>query len=142
MWIKTHSTIAQGIKPDQIWKIWSDINNRPQWDLDTEWAELNGPFVKGAVFHFKPKGGPRLSMQITECTPNQSFTDCFKIPFARMYGIHSMESTDEGLRITTSIKVEGLLGWILRKVVAEKVAAEVPEQTSQLIRLAAQVNAT
>jgi len=107
--------------------------------LDTEWAELNEPFEAGAVFRFKPKGGPKLSMRITECVPNQSFTDCFKIPFARLYGIHQMELTNEGLKIITSIKVEGLLGWLLRKIIAEKVAAEVPEQTAMLIKLASRI---
>lgn len=136
MWIKSHSTIATGIEPRQIWKIWSDINNRPLWDLDTEWAELKGPFEAGAVFRFKPKGGPKLSMTITECVPNQSFTDCFKMPFARLYGTHKMEPTKEGLKITTTIKVEGALGWLLRKIIAEKVAAEVPEQTAMLIQIA------
>ena len=139
MWIKTHSLTSTLVEPQQIWKVWSDINNRPQWDLDTEWAELKGPFEKGAVFRFKPKGGPKLSMTIIECVPNESFTDCFKIPFARLYGSHRMEKTLEGLKITTSIKVEGLLGWFLRKLVAEKVAAEVPEQTAMLLKLAAGV---
>lgn len=136
MWIQSHSIIASGVKPEQIWKVWSDINNRPRWDLDIEWAELKGPFEKGAVFRFKPKGGPKLSMTITECIQNQCFTDCFKIPFARLYGRHEMEMTSEGIKITTSIKVVGLLGWLLRKMVAEKVAAEVPEQTAMLIKIA------
>jgi hypothetical protein len=50
-----------------------------------------------------------------------------------------MEATLEGLKITTSIKVVGLLGWLLRKLVAEKVAEEVPEQTAMLVKIAAQV---
>lgn len=137
MWMKTYSTIITNLAPEQIWKIWADINNRPLWDLDIEWAELKGSFEKGAVFRFKPKGGPKLSMKITECIPNQCFTDCFKIPFARMYGIHKMEKTKEGLRLSTAIKVEGMFGWILRKIVAEKVFAEVPEQTKMLLRIAA-----
>ncbi len=136
MWVKTHSMIAPNIERSQIWKIWSDINNRPLWDLDTEWAELKGPFEKGAIFCFKPKGGPKLSMTITECVPNECFTDCFKMPFARLYGRHTMESTSEGLKITTSIKIVGFLGWFLRKIVGEKVAAEVPEQTAMLIKIA------
>ena len=139
MWIKTHTLTVSDLKPQQVWKVWSDINNRPQWDLDTEWAELKGPFEKGAVFQFKPKGGPKLSMTITDCVPYQGFTDCFKLPFARLYGTHQMEATPEGLKITTSIKVVGLLGWFLRKMVAEKVAAEVPEQTAMLVKLARQV---
>jgi hypothetical protein len=136
MWVKTHSIIVSDVERHKIWEIWSDINNRPQWDLDTEWAELKGPFEKGAVFRFKPKGGPKLSMTITECIPNECFTDCFKIPFARLYGSHKMESTSEGLKIITSIKVVGLLGWFLQKIVGEKVAAEVPEQTAMLIKIA------
>ena len=137
MWMKKHSTIVMGLEPEQIWQVWADINNRPLWDLDTEWAELKGPFQQGAVFRFKPKGGPKLSMKITECVPNQCFTDCFKIPFARLYGIHKMEKTKEGLCLSTAIKVEGMLGWLLRKVVAEKVFAEVPEQMEMLIKIAA-----
>ena len=139
MWIKTHSTIAAGIEPNQVWQIWSDMNKRPLWDIDTEWAELKGPFVKGAVFHMKPKGGPKITMEITECIPNKCFTDCYQFFLARLYGIHEMEKTNEGLRITTSIKVEGPLGWILRKLIGEKVAAEVPEQTEMLIKLASSV---
>lgn len=136
MWIKTHSAIAKNITREKIWAIWSDINNRPAWDLDTEWAELKGPFKEGAVFRFKPKGGPRLSMTITECTPNVSFTDCYKFPFARLYGSHSMKIVPEGLQITVSMKTTGALGFLLRKIVGEKVAADVPAQTKELIKLA------
>ncbi len=138
MWVKTHSITVPGIKPEQVWRVCSDINNRPQWDIDTEWVELKGPFETGAVFRFKPMGGPKLSMTITECIPHQRFTDCFKIPFARMYGIYDMEQTAEGLCLTTTIKVEGLFGWLLRKIVAEKVAAEVPGQTDMLIKVASE----
>ena len=136
MWIKTHSTIVKNVTPEQIWAVWTDINNRPAWDLDTEWAELKGPFKEGAVFRFKPKGGPRLSMTITEATPNVSFTDCYKCPFAKLYGIHFMKQTEEGLQITVSIKITGLLGFLLRKIIGEKVAADVPAQTQELIKLA------
>lgn len=136
MWIKTHSITVPNLEPEQIWRIWEDINNRHLWDLDTEWAKLNEPFEKGAIFYMKPKGGPKIKMEITECTINQSFTDCYKFPLARLYGIHHMERIKDGLRITTSIKVEGLFGWLLRKLVAEKVAKEVPDQTQMLIKLA------
>lgn len=136
MWQKTHSIFVNNLKAENIWKIWSDISRRTEWDTDTEWAELKGPFEQGAVFKFKPKGGPTLSMTITESVPNQVFTDCFKIPFAKMYGIHRMQQVGNDLNIMTTIKVEGPLGWFLRKLVAEKVVAELPEQTMALINLA------
>ena len=136
MWINTHKTLAKNVTPEQIWAIWSDINNRHMWDLDTEWAELKGEFKTGAVFRFKPKGGPKLSMTITECTPNISFTDCFSFPGAKLYGIHSMKKINDELEITTSIKVTGMLGFLLRKIIGEKVAREVPAQTAELIKVA------
>ena len=136
MWIETHTTIASDIEPEQIWIIWSDINSRHLWDLDTEWARLDGAFQVGSVFQFKPRGGPQLSMSITECTPLLSFTDCFKAPLCRLYGMHSMKEIKDGLEITTSIKITGVLGFLLRKIIGEKVAAEVPAQTQELIKLA------
>lgn len=136
MWIKTHKAVAKNVTKEKIWAIWSDINNRHLWDLDTEWAKLDGQFQAGAVFQFKPKGGPKLSMTITECTPNVSFTDCFKAPLCKLYGMHSMKEIDDGLEITTSIKITGALGFLLRKIIGEKVAAEVPAQTQELIKLA------
>jgi hypothetical protein len=136
MWIKTHKTLAKNVTKEQIWTIWSDINVRHLWDLDTEWARLDGAFQVGCVFQFKPKGGPQLSMTITECTTLVSFTDCFKAPLCKLYGIHSMKETDNGLEITTSIKIVGALGFLLRKIIGEKVAAEVPAQTNELIKLA------
>ena len=56
-----------------------------------------------------------------------------------MYMANKMESTSDGLKIITSIRVEGLLGWFLQKIVAEKVAAEVPEQTAMLIKIASRI---
>lgn len=136
MWMKTHVITVPDIKPEQVWRVWSDITKRPLWDVDTEWATLEGPFATGSIIHMKPIGGPQIKMQITECIPNQCFTDCYKISFlARLYGIHEMEQTNQGLCLTTTIKIEGPLGWLLRKIIGEKVAAEVPEQTQTLINL-------
>jgi len=137
-WIKTYSIVVPNLEPAQVWKIWSDVNNRHLWDLDTEWAKINGPFEQGAIIQFKPKGGPNLSMEITECTPNRSFTDCFKIPLARLYGIHEMRPTSEGLEISCTIQIEGPLKWVLRKMVGEKIVAELPGQTEMLVKLASQ----
>jgi hypothetical protein len=136
MWSKTYSTIVNDVTPAQIWQVWSDVENRPQWDIDTEWAELGGPFAVGSTIRFKPKGGPKVSLTITECILNQRFTDCFKFFGSRLYGIHEIKPIAEGLRIITTIKVEGLLWWVLKKLIGEKVAAEVPEQTEMLIKIA------
>lgn len=47
-----------------------------------------------------------------------------------------MEKTNQGLKLTTTIKVEGPLSWIWRKIVAEEIVATLPHQTDMLIKLA------
>ena len=46
MWVKTHSIVVSGIERQQIWQVWSDINNRPAWDLGTEWPEQTALMIK------------------------------------------------------------------------------------------------
>lgn len=136
MWIKSYSKTYQNVTKEAVWAAWADVNNRHLWDIDTEWAKLDGPFNLGAIFYMKPKGGPKIKMHITETTVNKSFTDTWKLPFARLDGIHTMESTPEGLKLTTSIKITGLFSWFLRKIFGEKIVLELPSQTDALVELA------
>jgi hypothetical protein len=136
---KSYSKTAIGINAQQVWTIWSDIDKRHTWDSDTEWAKIEGEFKAGNTFLFKPKGGPKLKMTITEATPNKSFTDCFKLPLARLYGVHEIEEIREGVRLTTTMIVKGPLYWLWQKLLAEKIVATLPNQTDLLIEAAKKV---
>jgi hypothetical protein len=136
MWEKSYSTVVPNIEPNQIWKIWSDISIRHQWDDDTEWAKIEGLFEQGAFFIIKIKNGPKLKMAITECILNKKFTDTYYFPLARLDGIHEMEKRMDGLHITTTIRMTGWLRWFWQKIVAEKIVATLPHQTDLLVQLA------
>ncbi len=136
MYEKHYSAIAKDVLPAQIWALWSDLSKRSIWDDDTEWAKMDGPFCVGNTFYFKPIGGPKLKMTITECTPNTSFTDCYKLPLAKLFGIHEMKPIEEGLLLTTTIKVVGPLTWLWSKILANKIVATLPRQTELLIKAA------
>lgn len=136
-WIKTYIITVKNIKPYQIWQVWSDVNSWHLWDTDIEFAYLDGPFVKGNTFYLKPKGGAKVAIEIIDAIPNKSFTDCTKFFLAKMYGTHRIEECTDGLTLTVSVKVTGLLGYVWRKLVAEQIAQGIPEQTQKLIKLAA-----
>lgn len=138
---KSYSKIAKGLTPKQVWAIWSDIDKRHTWDTDTAWAKIEGEFKPGNTFLFQPQGGKKLTMHITECTPNKSFTDCFKLPLARLYGIHEIEEVEGGVRLTTIMLVKGPLYWLWQKLLVEKIVATIPEQTDLLIEAARKVPA-
>lgn len=134
MWSKTHSMTVTGITAAQVWTVWSNINDWPLWHDDLEWTKLHGPFAVGSFFQLKIKKGPTVKIEIIESTPNKSFSDCTRFPFAKMYDTHQLEETKEGLCITSTLKVTGPLGFLWRKLVAEKVAADVPEEMANLIK--------
>ncbi|MSP53392.1 MAG: polyketide cyclase [Gammaproteobacteria bacterium] len=138
MWKKEQSVVAEGVTAEQIWKVWSDINNWPRYDAGLEWvkADQGFQFAPSNWFYLKPKGGPKVKIIITEVTPNKSFTDYTVFPLAKMYDVHELTSTAEGIKITHITSVTGPLGWLWRKLVAEKVANDIPAQTQNLIAMA------
>ena len=137
MWQKSYSITVSGLEPSQIWRIWSDVPNRPVWDDDIEWAKTDGPFENGTHIMMKPKDWPKtVVMKIIECIPDQSFTDYTKFFLAGLYGTHHMEQTTQALKLTTTIKIVGPLSWLWRKIVGEDIVATLPRQTELLIKLA------
>lgn len=135
---QSYAKTFKDVTPQQIWAIWSDINKRHIWDDDTEWAKLEGKFEVGNSFWFKPKGGPKLRMYITECTPNRSFTDTFNLPFAKLQGIHELKESAEGLIITTTMQTTGVLRWLWQRLLTNKIIATLPQQTELLVQAAKQ----
>jgi hypothetical protein len=136
MWSKTYSTITKKVTARQMWRLFADVNNWPKWDHGIEYAQMTGPFEQGNHFILKPKGGPRVKIRLVETLENRKFVDLTQFPLAKMYGEHSFEETPQGLKITTTMRVEGPLGFLWRKLVAQGIADALPEETETQIRTA------
>jgi hypothetical protein len=136
MWQSTYEKTFPGLKKETIWSLWTDVNNWSRWDADIEYAIMTDSFKRGASFILKPKGGPKVNLHILSSLPLKSFTDLTRFPLAKMYGTHEMEETPKGLKIKNTIRIEGPLSWIWRKIVAEGVAAGMPKQLEALAELA------
>ena len=133
-WSKSYSQTVGNIKAENIWKVWTDINNWGIWQNDIEYAKLEGEFKAGNVFILKPKGVPEVKIALIEVEENKLFTDLTKFPLAKMYGRHEFIQHGNELEIKTTMSVEGYLGFIWRKIVAEDVANGMEEQTKSLIK--------
>lgn len=139
MWSKSYSETVDGVKAGQIWKVWSDVNQWHTWQDDIEFAKLDGEFVTGSIFQFKPKGGPNIKIELTEVKLNRSFEDLTKFPLAKMYDTHELIDHGDKLEIKTTIRIEGPLSFLWRKLVAEDVAKGMSKQTRSLIEKAKHV---
>jgi hypothetical protein len=136
MWVKTYSKIYQGVKKEDIWRLWSDVNNWPRWDTELEYCKMDASFAAGSHFILKPIKGPKVKIVLSEVINNKKFTDYTKFPGAIMYDSHELEETSNGLCITSTITVKGFLGFLWTKLVAKNVAAGVPKQMDALVELA------
>lgn len=137
MWTRTHSKTVTGLTADQIWKVWTDVNAWHTWQPDIEHARLDGDFVVGNTFQLKPKGAPKVTIEIVKAEVDRRFTDLTRFPGARMYGDHQFVVRGDEVEIVTTMSIEGPLAFLWRRIVAEDVANGMPEQTDQLVRRAA-----
>lgn len=133
MWTKSHSVVTTEVTKEQIWKLFANVNRWPEWDKGVVFAQLEGKFEKGNHFMFQPKGGPKLKIGIVEATENRSFTDFTRFPLAKMYGEHRFDEVPEGLRLTTTMRVQGPLGFLWRKLVAQKIVDALPADMAHQI---------
>lgn len=139
MWSKSHSIVTKAVTAEQMWKLLANVNNWTSWDQSVEFAQLEGKFEKGNFFMFQPKGGPKMKIDIVEATENKRFMDLTSFPLAKMYGDHTFEPTPEGLKITTTMSVKGILGFVWRKLVAQKIVDDLPTDMEIQIREAAKL---
>ena len=136
MWSKTYSKKIQGLKAEQVWKVWTDLNQWHTWQSDIEYAKLEGEFKVGNTFLLKPKGGPKVKIEIIKVEPNSQFTDLTRFPGAKMFGCHEFIVRGNELEIKTTMSIEGWLSFLWKKLVAEGVANSMREQTEKLIERA------
>lgn len=135
MWKKTYSKTFEGIKREDVWRIWTDVNNWTTWHDDLDYCKLEGDFVVGNHFMLKPQGTNPVKIVLTEINEGYSFTDCTSFFGAKMYDTHAMEETPEGLKLTNTLVVTGPLKWLWIKLVAQNVADSAPEETEALVKL-------
>ena len=139
MWTKSYSKTINDLKASQVWKVWADVNQWHKWQDDIEYAKLDGEFKTGNIFQFKPKGGPKINIELTKVEPNSVFIDVTRFPLAKMYDSHELINHGDKLEIKTTISVSGPLSFLWRKLVAENVANGMQEQTERLIKEARNV---
>lgn len=133
MWSKRHVSKVRGLSVEQVWKVWSDINGWHTWQKDLEFARLEGEFAAGNSFILKPKGGPKVKIELQSVVPLKSFTDLTRFPGAKMLGHHEFNVKGDELEVATEMTIRGPLSFLWRKLVAEGVANGMREQTENLI---------
>lgn len=136
MWIKKIIEQYHGVKKENIWKIWKDINNYTLWHTDLEYCKLAGEFQVGNFFRLKPKGAPEVKVYLIETHENKHFLDVTNFSGAKMYVNHETEETKNGVLISNTVTVKGLLSFLWVYLVAKNVAISASKEMDRVVELA------
>jgi hypothetical protein len=135
-WKRSYHAEYPDVSAEAIWQTWQDVNNWPLWHHNLESCTLEGPFQVGAQFIVQAKGAPRSKPTIIQIEKDHSFTDRIKFFGATMYNIHSTTPTKNGITITHTVLVQGVLSLIWINFVAKKIVGTAPLTTNTLVAYA------
>lgn len=121
--------------PAAFFARWADMATWPEWNNDTEWVRLDGPFVQGATGVLKPKGGPKVPF-VVERLDDTQFVDVSKLIGARLIFDHQISATDGRTTITVTVSIDGPLRRLWTKVMGGDLAKSVRPDLDALITVA------
>jgi len=134
---KTFTLTTTGVSQEQIWKVISNVNQWSTWDAGVQSAELLGKFESSSSFLLHPKGGPKIKIKLVEVKEKSYFKDMTTFPLAKMYGEHWYEETPQGLKITVTMTMTGVLSALWYMIVMKDIVAGLEKDQKALIAEAA-----
>lgn len=115
---------------------WADMATWPEWNLDTEWVRLDGPFQQGATGTLKPKGGPKVRFTVTRLDDG-AFVDVSSMPGAEVVFDHRFAPTDDGgTRLDVAVDITGPLAVVWRLVLGRGLATTLQGDLDRLVETA------
>ncbi|MCK6600522.1 MAG: SRPBCC family protein [Bacteroidetes bacterium] len=139
MWTKSYSVTTKEVTKEQIWALFTDVNKWHVWNNQIEFAKLEGKFEAGNSYQIKPKNGRTVTVTLQEVTEFEHCLETGNFPLAKMYYDHRIEETADGIKITNTITLKGLLSFLWVQLVVKKIAAEMPSHVEQQIKVASKL---
>jgi hypothetical protein len=123
--------------PSAFFARWADVATWPEWNTDTEWVRLDGPFATGSTGVLKPKGGPKVKFVIESLVADREFVDVSLLAGARLTFRHLVETSPaDGTRVQVAVTLTGPLGWFWNLVLGNGLRASLPADLDRLVAAA------
>jgi uncharacterized membrane protein len=121
---------------EQIWQIWSDVENWKNWDKELASSKLFGQLKSGAKGEVVTTGGQKSTFEVTDCKENEVLADVSRLPLCEMRLIHTLSDTKDGLEVTHKVTMTGPLTFLYVQLFGKKVAQGLPDAVNSLVALA------
>ena len=134
MTIIASATVTSTATPDRFFAAWADMATWPEWNLDTAWIRLDGPFVQGATGTLKPKGGPRVRFVVERLVDGEEFTDVSYLLGARLTFHHLVSVATDATTVSVDVTLTGPLAPVWRLILGKDISASVQPDLERLAR--------
>jgi hypothetical protein len=129
--------ITSTAAPAAFFPRWADMTTWPEWNLDTAWVELGGPFVTGATGVLKPKGSPKVPFVVERLVPRREFVDGSRRFGARLTFDHQLTATTaSATEVTVAVTLAGPLARIWNRLLGRGIRESAPADRVRLARVA------
>ena len=130
----THETTAT---PEQIWRLWADVEQWPSWNGDIERIELSGPFAPGSRIAMKPIGQEPVDLRIAEANEPELFVDEADLGEIVVRTIHHVERVDdERARVIYRMEITGPQADTLGPQIGPQISGDFPQTLAALVERA------
>jgi hypothetical protein len=129
--------VTSSASPAAFFARWADMATWPEWNLDTEWVRLDGPFTEGATGVLKPKGGPKVRFVVARLTADE-FVDVSKLLGARLTFAHRVASAGDKTEVTVDVSLAGPLAPVWKLILGKGIAASAQPDLERLTAVAEQ----
>jgi Polyketide cyclase / dehydrase and lipid transport len=131
------ASVTSSAAPADFFARWADMATWPDWNSDTEWARLEGPFAEGATGTLKPKGGPKVRFVVARLVPGEVFVDVSRLIGARLTFDHRVTArADGGSEVSVTIAMSGPLSAVWTLILGKDLRASVQRDLDGLARAA------
>jgi hypothetical protein len=121
-------------EPAEVWKVWTDVERWPEWDVSKEIARLDGPFQPGACGWAKQRGNLGGSFTITVVDDGRRWVSECPVPMGKVVFDHVLEPVAGGrVRVVKKVEVQGGFSSLLL-LFAPKMRREIARSLAALER--------
>jgi len=133
MWNYQHS-IETSAAPQDIWSLWSDVENWGRWNTEIEQIEIDGPFATGTNILMTPPGQDPIPLRIAEVVAGELFVDEARFDDLLLRTLHRIETLDGGrVRVVYRMEITGDGADEVGPEIGPGITADWPETMASLV---------
>ncbi|MCH9613379.1 MAG: hypothetical protein SP1CHLAM54_03780 [Chlamydiia bacterium] len=130
----TH-TVETKAPPEQIWRIWEDVENWKRWDKDIEYSEIDGPFQAGTKGTTKFFETPSFKTLLTEVKPHQLFIQEAYLSFAKVVSNHSMNHSNGVTEVTFRVEIQESSSSFHSQMIGRFIKKKLPLEMEEMLKI-------